>query len=66
MLPQLLNKGDTIAILAPAKGIEDEFIEFAVEIIEKQGFKAVVSQNCLGHNNYFSGCMYRNKEPFFC
>lgn len=55
MLPQLLKKGDTIAILAPAKGIEKECVDFAVEIIEKQGFKAVVSKNCLGQNNYFSG-----------
>jgi len=55
MLPQLLKKGDSIAVLAPAKGIEKEFIDFAVETIEKNGYKAIVSENCLGQFNYFSG-----------
>src|SRR5690554_3580692 len=55
MLPELLKKGDTIAVLAPAKGIEDEYIAFAVKTIENKGFKALVSKNCLGQHNYFSG-----------
>lgn len=55
MLPQLLKKGDTLAILAPAKRIEEEFVRFAVESIEKQGFNVIVTPNCLQQHNYFSG-----------
>lgn len=55
MLPKGLKKGDTIAIIAPAKQIERDYVDFAVKTIEKLGFKAVVSAHCLGQNNYFSG-----------
>lgn len=64
MLPYNIQKGDTIAILAPAKKIEAEFIDFAVKTIEKQGFKAVVSDHCLGDNNYFSGTIEERKMDF--
>src|SRR5690554_2473647 len=62
MLPQLLKKGDIVVILAPAKGIEKDFIDFAVETIEKKGLKALVSQNCLGQHNYFSGTIKERVE----
>jgi muramoyltetrapeptide carboxypeptidase len=62
MLPQLLKKGDTIAILAPAKRIEKEFVDFAVEIIESQGLKALVSKHCLGQHHYFSGTVKERVE----
>lgn len=62
MTPQLLKKGDTIAILAPAKGIEAEFIDFAVEIIESRGYKTIVSKNCLGQHHYFSGTVKERVE----
>lgn len=55
MAPQQLQKGDTIAIVAPAKGIHKEFVEYAINTIEENGFKAVVSKNCLGEHHYFSG-----------
>ncbi|PWH84653.1 S66 peptidase family protein [Brumimicrobium oceani] len=55
MFPKKLQEGDTIAIVAPAKGIEKQFIDFAVKCIEENGFKALVSKNCLGQSNYFSG-----------
>jgi muramoyltetrapeptide carboxypeptidase len=57
MLPKKLQKGDTIAIVAPAKGIEKHFIDFAVKCIEAHGFKAIVSKHCLGQFNYFSGTL---------
>lgn len=53
--PEYLNKGDVIAIIAPAKAIEKEYIDFAVELWTNMGYKVVVSPNCLKRNNYFSG-----------
>ena len=62
MLPKKLQKGDTIAIVAPAKGIEKHFVDYAVKCIEENGFKAVVSKHCLGHHNYFSGTQKERSE----
>lgn len=62
MLPKKLQKGDTIAIVAPAKGIEKHFVDFAVKTIEDNGFKAVVSKHCLGQHNYFSGTLKERSE----
>lgn len=64
MLPKNLQKGDTIAILAPAKRIEREFVDFALKVIEEQGFKAIISSHCLGENNYFSGTIEERKKDF--
>src|SRR5690554_7172328 len=64
MLPKNLQKGDTIAILAPAKRIEREFVDFAVKVIEEQGFKAIISSHCLDENNYFSGTIEERKKDF--
>ncbi len=54
-LPPSLKKGDTIGIVAPAKAIEPDFIDFAVEFWENQGFRVRVGKHCLGRSNYFSG-----------
>lgn len=62
MLPKKLQKGDTIAIVAPAKGIEKHFVDFAVKCIEENGFKALVSKHCLGQHNYFSGTQKERSE----
>ncbi|RYM34171.1 LD-carboxypeptidase [Brumimicrobium glaciale] len=62
MLPKNLQKGDTIAIVAPAKGIEKQYVDFAVKTIEENGFKAVVSKHCLGQHNYFSGTLKERSE----
>jgi muramoyltetrapeptide carboxypeptidase len=53
--PKNLNKGDTIAIIAPAKAIEKDYVDFAVQLWEKYGYKVLVSENCLNQNNYFAG-----------
>lgn len=55
MLPKTLKKGDSIAIIAPAKHIEKEYIDFAVKTITANGFNPLVSPHCLGQHNYFSG-----------
>ena len=53
--PELLKKGDTVAIIAPAKAIEDSFINNSVSFWESQGFHVVVGKHCTGRFNYFSG-----------
>lgn len=53
--PKHLKKGDLIYITAPAKAIDKEPVYFAKDFLEKQGFQVMVSQNCLGKYNYFSG-----------
>lgn len=54
MIPAL-KKGDTIAIVAPAKAIEKEYIDFAVDYFKKQGFNIIVGKNCLQQHHYFAG-----------
>ena len=54
MIPAL-KKGDTIAIVAPAKSIEKEYIDFAVDFFEQQGYKVLVGKNCLNQYHYFAG-----------
>ena len=54
MIPTL-KKGDTIAIVAPAKSIEKEYIDFAVDFFEQQGYKVLVGKNCLNQHHYFAG-----------
>ena len=54
-IPASLQKGDLIAIVAPAKAIESEHVHFAKSFLEKEGFKVEVSPNCLGEYHYFSG-----------
>lgn len=54
MIPAL-KKGDTIAIVAPAKSIEKEHIDFAADFFEQQGYKVLVGKNCLNQHHYFAG-----------
>ena len=53
--PKSLIPGDLISILAPAKSIEAGFVEYAVEVLNKKGYRTKVSQHCLGQHNYYSG-----------
>jgi muramoyltetrapeptide carboxypeptidase len=53
--PAPLKKGDLIYITAPAKAIEPEFVYFAQNYLERQGFRVEISLNCFGNYNYFSG-----------
>lgn len=50
-----LERGDLIAIVAPAKAIEQQFIEFAQTYLEFKGFKVIVGTHTLGRHHYFSG-----------
>lgn len=50
-----LQKGDLIAIVAPAKAIEHEFVDFAHAFLKSKGYRVVIGKNTLGRCNYFSG-----------
>lgn len=53
--PKKLQKGDVIAIVAPAKAIEKQYIDYAVKYWENAGYRVKIGAHCLGINNYFSG-----------
>lgn len=53
--PPHLQPGDLIYITAPAKAIEPLYIQETIRWIESKGWKALVSEHCLGQHNYFSG-----------
>lgn len=63
-MPKNLVPGDTIAIVAPAKAIEAEHVEYAKSLLEKKGYKVLVGENCLGRNNYFSGTDEERRADF--
>ena len=53
--PPDLKKGDSIYICTPAKAIDKELVLVAKNEIEERGYKVIISKNCFGKNNYFSG-----------
>ena len=63
-VPALLQKGDLIAIVAPAKAIEHEHVHFAKAFFEKEGFRVKISENCLGQFHYFSGDIAERLHDF--
>lgn len=50
-----LSKGDMVAIVAPAKAIETEYIEFAKEKLTSLGYNVVIGKHTTGRFNYYSG-----------
>ncbi len=59
-----LKKGDLIEIVAPAKAIEDKYVEFARNFLIQKGFLVKISNNCLGRHNYFSGTDVQRLHDF--
>ncbi len=53
--PKALFPGDLISIIAPAKSIDVSFIEYSKALIEKRGYRVLLSNHCLGAYNYYSG-----------
>lgn len=53
--PQNLTKGDTIAIVSPAKAIETALIQNAQKMLEEAGYCVIVGAHADGQHNYFSG-----------
>jgi len=62
--PQLINKGDLISILAPAKSIEKSIVDHARDFLIQRGFRVVVSAHCTGNHNYYSGTDEQRKSDF--
>lgn len=54
-VPENLQVNDLITVLAPAKAIEEVYVDFAVKTLEGAGFRVKVAEHCLGRNHYFSG-----------
>lgn len=50
-----LHSGDLIRIVAPAKAIEAQYVEYAKTFLEAQGFQVIISQHTLGRFSYLSG-----------
>ena len=55
LTPPDLKKGDTIAIVAPARSISREEIEPAMEMFNEWGFKVVTGKNLFNKHHQFSG-----------
>ena len=53
--PPALNPGDLIYITAPAKLMDGQAVTYAKKHLEENGFKVLISKNCLGKHHYFSG-----------
>jgi muramoyltetrapeptide carboxypeptidase len=54
-MPIPLIPGDLIAIVAPAKSIEEGFVIHAKDFFEQAGFRVILGAHCLGRSDYFSG-----------
>ncbi len=63
-LPPALKKGDLIRIVAPAKSIEATYVDHAVDILTKSGYRYKVGEHCLGSYNYFSGTLKDRLSDF--
>lgn len=59
-----LTKGDLIYITAPAKAVEQNYIDYAVQFLEKEGYKVMVSKYCANRYHYFSGTDIERAEDF--
>jgi muramoyltetrapeptide carboxypeptidase len=62
--PQYLKKGDTIAIVAPAKAISAELIAEAKRFWEDVGFKVKLGKYVAGQQDYFSGTDAERLQDF--
>jgi muramoyltetrapeptide carboxypeptidase len=55
IIPPFLKNGDKIAIVAPAKYIEESYIDNARKLIESWGLQCVIGKHTLGKYRVFSG-----------
>ncbi len=53
--PPYLKKGDKIGIVAPARKISKEEVQFAVDTFEKWGLKVILGKNIFGAEDQYSG-----------
>ena len=55
MQPQKLSQGDVVAIVAPAKKIDETYIERATRFLESHGLKVITGKNVLQVHHQFAG-----------
>jgi muramoyltetrapeptide carboxypeptidase len=53
-IPELLKKGDQIALISPAKKIQTD-LQPSIDIIKNWGLTPVIGKNSLNVNHYFAG-----------
>lgn len=53
--PLALKPGDTIALISPAKAIEEQLVFAAAKLFELRGYKVLIGNHATGSYNYFSG-----------
>ncbi len=53
--PPALNKGDAVAIIAPAGAVDDSRIEQCKEVLTRQGFRPIVDEDIKNRNGYLAG-----------
>lgn len=51
----ILQAGDLIALVSPAKAIEENFVNYAQNFLEKAGFRVQIGKHALGQFGYFAG-----------
>ncbi|MEJ6582512.1 MAG: LD-carboxypeptidase [Crocinitomicaceae bacterium] len=61
---EALQKGDIIAIVAPAKAIEHEYVSFTKEKMEALGYKVIIGKYALGRFQYYSGTIPERLSDF--
>jgi len=62
--PPYLKKGDKIGIVAPARKISKEEVQFAVDTFEAWGLNVVLGKNLFGNLNQYSGNDEQRAEDF--
>lgn len=59
-----LQPGDIIAIVAPAKSIDNELVLNAAAFFESKGYQVEIGEHCTGEFNYFSGTDIKRTADF--
>jgi muramoyltetrapeptide carboxypeptidase len=62
--PPYLDAGDTIGIVAPARKVNREEMEFAVRWWEKKGFRVVLGKHLFATNHQYAGTDAERAEDF--
>ena len=67
--PPFLQKGDKVALVAPARKVSREELNFALDFIHEQGWEAVFDDDLLGHFHQWTDALEKviasNHEAFF-
>lgn len=53
--PPFLKKNDTVALVAPAKAINNDLIQHASDLLKERGYRVHLGKNSGGSHGYFSG-----------